>query len=165
MKSFHFETLATNSRFGVGLLSTVVQVICCRTLGSLSSVQFSSVQSLSHVWLFATLLMIVPARLLCPWGSPGKNTGVGCYVLLQRIFLTQGLNLHLLCLWHWQAGSLPLAPPGTDISHWSQWSYRFTPYLSLPSLLPCKADLYGLRCLYSLTSSYVWLVKISDRRV
>ena len=28
------------------------------------------------------------------------------------IFLTQGLNPHLLCLLHWQAGSLPLAPPG-----------------------------------------------------
>ena len=24
-----------------------------------------------------------PARLLCPWDSPGKNTGVGCYFLLQ----------------------------------------------------------------------------------
>ena len=24
--------------------------------------------------------------------SPGKNTGVGCHVLLQGIFLTQGLN-------------------------------------------------------------------------
>ena len=30
-----------------------------------------------------------------PWDSPGKNTGVGCHVLLQRIFLTQGLNLCL----------------------------------------------------------------------
>ena len=30
-----------------------------------------------------------PARLLCPWDSPGKNTGVGCHVLLQGIFLTQ----------------------------------------------------------------------------
>ena len=37
-----------------------------------------------------------PARLLCPWSSPGKNTGVGCHSLLQRIFLTQGLNLGLL---------------------------------------------------------------------
>ena len=26
--------------------------------------------------------------------------------------LTQGLNPHLLCLLHWQAGSLPLVPPG-----------------------------------------------------
>ena len=30
--------------------------------------------------------------------SPGKNTGVGCHVLLQGIFLTQGSNLHLLGL-------------------------------------------------------------------
>ena len=36
-----------------------------------------------------------PARLLCPWDSPGKNTGVGYHFLLQGIFLTQGLNLHL----------------------------------------------------------------------
>ena len=32
------------------------------------------------------------SRLLCPWDSPGKNTGVGCYALLQGIFLTQGSN-------------------------------------------------------------------------
>ena len=36
------------------------------------------------------------ARLLCPWNSPGKNTGVGCHSLLQRIFLTQGSNPGLL---------------------------------------------------------------------
>ena len=29
---------------------------------------------------------------LCPWNSPGKNIGVGCHSLLQRIFPTQGLN-------------------------------------------------------------------------
>ena len=50
-------------------------------------------------------------RLLCPWDSPGKNSGVGCHFLLHRIFLTQGLTLHLLCFLHWQAGSLPPAPP------------------------------------------------------
>ena len=37
---------------------------------------------------------------------PGRTTGVGCHFLLQRMFLTQGLNLHLL---HWQADSLPLS--------------------------------------------------------
>ena len=35
-------------------------------------------------------------RLLCPWDSPGKNTGVGCHSLLQGSFLTQGSNLSLL---------------------------------------------------------------------
>ena len=44
--------------------------------------------------------------------SPGKNTRLGCHVLLQRIFPTQGLNPYLLCLLPWQEGSLPLAPPG-----------------------------------------------------
>ena len=37
-----------------------------------------------------------PTRLLCPWDSPGKNTGGGCHALLQGIFPTQGSNLHLL---------------------------------------------------------------------
>ena len=41
-----------------------------------------------------------------------RNTGAGHHFLLQAIFPTQGLNLHLLCLLHWQADSLPLAPPG-----------------------------------------------------
>ena len=53
-----------------------------------------------------------PTRLLCPRDSPGKNTGVGCHALLQGIFPTQGSNPRLLRLLHWQAGSLPLAPPG-----------------------------------------------------
>ena len=51
---------------------------------------------------------LLPVRLLCPWGSPGKNTGVDCHALLQRIFPTQGWNPHLLCfcidkqgLYHW----------------------------------------------------------------
>ena len=35
-------------------------------------------------------------RLLCPWSSPGKNTGVGHHSLLQGIFLIQGSNLCLL---------------------------------------------------------------------
>ena len=30
---------------------------------------------------------------LCPWNSPGNNTGVGSHFLLQRIFPTQESNL------------------------------------------------------------------------
>ena len=43
--------------------------------------------------------------------SSGQNTGVGCHLLLQRIFTTQGSNPRLLQLLHWQVGSFPLAPP------------------------------------------------------
>ena len=39
---------------------------------------------------------LYPTRLLCPWDSPGKNTGVGCHFLLQGIFPTQGLSPGLL---------------------------------------------------------------------
>ena len=37
-----------------------------------------------------------PTRLLHPWDSPGKNTGVGHHSLLQGIFPTQGSNPGLL---------------------------------------------------------------------
>ena len=35
-------------------------------------------------------------RHLCPWDSPGKNTGVGCHALFQGLFPNQGLDLGLL---------------------------------------------------------------------
>ena len=50
-----------------------------------------------------------PARLLCPWDSPGKNAGVGCHALFQGIFPTQGSNLGLPTL---QADSSSFEPPG-----------------------------------------------------
>ena len=38
--------------------------------------------------------------IICPWNSPGKNTGVGCHSLLQGIFPTQGSNPDLpYCRW------------------------------------------------------------------
>ena len=65
----------------------------------------------------AWVTSVMPDSLfLCPRDSPGKNTGVDCHALLQGIFLTQGLNLHLLCLLHWHAGSLPLVLPGKLLS-------------------------------------------------
>ena len=47
--------------------------------------------------------------------SPGTNTRVGCYALLQGIFPTQGLSLHLFGLLHWQVGSSPLTTSTTTI--------------------------------------------------
>ena len=52
------------------------------------------------------------------WDSPGKNTGVGCHVLLQGIFPTQGLNPCLLHPLYWQADSLPLVPLGKPKNVW-----------------------------------------------
>ena len=50
-----------------------------------------------------------PARLLCPWDFPGKNTGLGYHLLLQGIFLIQGLNPPILDLWLWRVDSLLLS--------------------------------------------------------
>ena len=43
--------------------------------------------------------------------SPGKNTGVCCHFLLERIFLTRGSNP---CLLHWQADFWPLSHQGSN---------------------------------------------------
>ena len=56
-----------------------------------------------------------PARLRCPWDSPGKNSGVGCHFLLQGILPTQGSNPRLLHLLRRQVDYLPLAPPGKPV--------------------------------------------------
>ena len=39
-----------------------------------------------------------PTRLLCPWDSPGKNTGVGCHFLLQCIKVKSESEVAQLCL-------------------------------------------------------------------
>ena len=53
-----------------------------------------------------------PSRLLCPWGSSGKSTGMDCHALLQGIFPSYGWSPCVFCLPHWQVDSLLLAPPG-----------------------------------------------------
>ena len=73
------------------------------------------VQSLSCLTLLSSY-GLQPARILCPWDFPGKDTRVDCSFLLQGIFLTQGLNLPLLQLLHWQVDSFLLSHYGI-ISH------------------------------------------------
>ena len=68
-----------------------------------------------------------PARLLCPGDFPGKNNGVGCHFLLQGIFPTQESKPRLMCLLHWQVGSLTSEPP--------MGYYKFNP-LYYPSMRP-----------------------------
>ena len=50
-----------------------------------------------------------PTRLLCPWDSPGKNTGVASPDLQGSSW--PKVQTHVSCLLHWQAGSLSLTLP------------------------------------------------------
>ena len=95
-----------------------------------------------------------PARFLCPWGSPGKNPGVGGHSLLQEIFLTQGMNLH------------PLSPKHIYLLRASvPTSWYLRPFssrpritrLSDPKLSPLVSMYYNI---YFLTQHYhcVWQV-------
>ena len=69
----------------------ISQISCCFKTLSLHMYVCYSVMSSS-----CNPLGLWPIRLLCPWNSPGKNTGVCDHSLFQRIFPTQGLNLSLL---------------------------------------------------------------------
>ena len=65
-----------------------------------------------------------PTRLLRPWGSPGKNTGVDCHALLRGIFPTQGSNPGPLQLLHGQAGSLAREPAGSPSINTGRSKYK-----------------------------------------
>ena len=59
-----------------------------------------------------------PTRLLRPWDSPGKNTGVGCHFLLQCVL--SRLSHVRLCATLWTAAHQ--APPSTGFSRQEYWS-------------------------------------------
>ena len=64
------------------------------------------------------------SKLLRPWDSPDKNTGVGCHFLLQGIFPTQGSNPVLpYCR---QTLSLSLSPK------LCLWDTEYVFYLRIP---------------------------------
>ena len=70
--------------------------------------------TLSCVQLFVTPTNCSPPGSSVHCIFPGKNTGVCCHFLLQRIFLTQGSNS---CLLHRQVDSLSLSHLGISCTH------------------------------------------------
>ena len=89
---FPFTFLQDN--FLLALLFRIIFLLLKGCVCSVSSVMYNSLQPYRQQ----------PSRLLWPWGSLGKNTGVGCQTLLQKIFPSQGSNLCLLpvfCIGKW----------------------------------------------------------------
>ena len=91
-------------------------------------------------------------RLLCPWDSPDKNTGVGCHFLLQGIFPTQGSNL---CLLNWQADSSPLSHQGSPYIHipppfWVSFPFRTPDGSVIKTWHIFKHLMVGIRMIFQL---------------
>ena len=84
-----------------------VLYICVRVCvgGSVLS-RFGCVQCFTTPWTIAHQTPL-------SWDSPGKNSGVGCRILLQEIFLTQGSNPCLLRLLYCRWILLPLSHQGS----------------------------------------------------
>ena len=82
--------------------TVVLRSICC----------MKSENEVTQSCLTLRLRGLSPTRLLYPWGFPGKNSGVGCHLLLQGIFHTQGLNPGLP---HCRQMLYPLSHKGSPI--------------------------------------------------
>ena len=85
-----------------------------------------------------------PARVLCPWDFPGKNTRVSCHFLLQGIFLSQGSNLCLLhcrqILYLWATGEAHTYQSGFRLLYISGLGDFF--YFSISSTVYWKEYLF-----------------------
>ena len=100
------------------------------------------------LWLYG----LYPPRLLCPWNSPGKNTGMCCHSLLQGIFPIQGSSLSLphcrqiLYLLRHQE-SAPLS--SFNYSQATEWinCSSLTPFLAFLIPLPLSKGSQALLCM------------------
>ena len=74
-------------------------------------------------------------RLLCPWDSPGKNTGVGCHFLLQCMKVKSESEVAQSCL---------------TLSNPMDWSL---PGSSIHGIFPGKSTGVGCHCLLRFQTS------------
>ena len=86
---------------------------------------FVVVWLLSRFWLFFDLMDCSPPCCSVHGIFLGKKSRVGCLLLLQGIFLAQGLNSYLL---HWQVDSLPLSYLGSHFIFTSSYFKLFLFY-------------------------------------
>ena len=54
-----------------------------------------------------------PTRLLCPWDSPSKSTGVGCHCLLQCMKVKSESEVAQSCLT--LSNTMDCSPPGSSV--------------------------------------------------
>ena len=58
-------------------------------------------------------MIVEPTRLLCPWDSPGKNTGLGCHFLLQCMKVKSQSEVAQSC--PTPSDPMDCSPPGSSV--------------------------------------------------
>ena len=87
-----------------------------------------------------------PTRLLRPWDSPGKNTGVGCHFLFQCMKVKSESEATQLC--PTLSDPMDCSPPGSSVQGFSRQEYWSG--VPLPSLYAYSGTLSSFsRAIYS----------------
>ena len=86
----------------------VIFWVCIKSMVVLDSVEYLLFSFLYFTFFFCHVASVVsdsvrphglqPTRLLHPWDSPGKNTGVGCHFLLQCMKVESESEVAQSCL-------------------------------------------------------------------
>ena len=96
-----------------------------------------------------------PTRPLCPWDSPGKNTGVGCHFLLQKELQKESevaQSCPTLC------NSMDCSPPGSSIHGIFQaGGLEWVPFLS-----PRSVVFLHLLTIFSRNWKWKWLYVLKE---
>ena len=82
-----------------------------------------------------------PTRLLCPWDSPGKNTGVGCHFLLQCMHAKSLQSCPTLCDPWTAAHQAPLSMGFSRQEYWSGLSFPSPGDRPNPGIKPRSPEL------------------------
>ena len=114
-----------------------------------------------------------PTRLLCPWDSPGKNTGVDCHFLLQCMKVKSESEVTPSCLT--LSDPMDCSPPGSSASgifqarvlEWGAIAFSILhDYITLNQcIIICLSDLIKIlfQWLYnSVTSNFLAIINKND---
>ena len=101
-----------------------------------------------------------PTRLPRPWGSPGKNTGVGCHFLLQCMKVKSESEVGQSCLT--LRDPKDWAPPSMGFSRQEYWSGVLSPSPIVTPVLVINISLSLLLLLLIVLICTCWKQKVKE---